>query len=71
MMSGPLSISERSLYLVTGNTHKVEELRRLLPDLPLLSLREHPLPAEPVEDGETFIENSLIKSLAGLKHARL
>ena len=63
-------MSSRQLYLVTGNAHKVQEFERLLPGRALLSLRDHPLPSEPVEDGETFTANSLIKSLAGLEHAR-
>lgn len=61
---------ERALYVVTGNAHKVEEFERLLPFGGLRSLRDHPLPFEPIEDGVTFIENSLIKSRAGLAHAR-
>lgn len=60
---------QRSLYLVTGNAHKVEECTRLLSPYPLLSLRDYPLPSEPVEDGQTFVANSLIKSRAGLAHA--
>lgn len=62
--------SGRSIYLITGNLHKVEEFKRLLPTMNLLSLKEHPLPHEPVEDADTFIGNALIKSLTGLRHAR-
>lgn len=60
---------DRSLYLITGNLHKVEEFSRLLPQHRFLSLQDHPLPHEPIENGKTFTENSLIKSLAGLQNA--
>lgn len=53
------------ILLATGNSHKTRELRRILGDLPVelldLSCIE-PRPEEPVEDGETFLDNALIKS---------
>jgi XTP/dITP diphosphohydrolase len=52
-------------YLVaTGNPHKTEAIRGILSDYPitLTDLTENdPIP-EPVEDGETFLANALIKS---------
>jgi XTP/dITP diphosphohydrolase len=52
-------------YLVaTGNRHKTEAIRGILADYPitLTDLTEQaPIP-EPVEDGETFLDNALIKS---------
>ena len=62
--------SKRALYLITGNAHKVEEFKRLLPSVSLVSLREHPLPSEPVESEPTFVGNALIKSSAGLENAQ-
>lgn len=62
-------------YLVaTGNRHKTEAIRGILAEYPvtLTDLTEHaPIP-EPAEDGETFLDNALIKSryysrITGLK----
>ena len=53
------------ILLATGNPHKTEELRRILADLPVelvdLSSFDPPIP-EPVEDGDTFLDNAFIKS---------
>lgn len=52
------------LVLATHNAHKVEELRRILGDvLDGIDLIGYDGP-EPVEDGETFEENALIKARA-------
>ncbi|HEY9477637.1 MAG TPA: RdgB/HAM1 family non-canonical purine NTP pyrophosphatase [Microbacteriaceae bacterium] len=52
------------LVLATHNAHKVEELRRILaPQFPGLELVGYDGP-EPVEDGDTFAENALIKARA-------
>ena len=52
------------LVLATHNAHKVEELRRILGDeLEGIELIGYDGP-EPVEDGETFEENALIKARA-------
>jgi XTP/dITP diphosphohydrolase len=52
------------LVLATHNAHKVEELRRILGDqLEGIELIGYDGP-EPVEDGETFQENALIKARA-------
>ena len=67
MNRGPI---KRALYLITSNAHKVEEFKRLLPSVSLVSLREHPLPSEPVESEPTFVGNALIKSGAGLENAQ-
>jgi len=55
------------VILATSNLHKVREMRELLPGLEL-----EPLPADyesPVEDGESFEANALIKARAA--HAAL
>lgn len=53
-------------YLVaTGNRHKTEAIRGILAEYPitLTDLTEQtPAIPEPVEDGETFLDNALIKS---------
>jgi XTP/dITP diphosphohydrolase len=55
------------LILATANLHKVGEMRELLPGIPL-----EPLPdgyESPVEDGDSFEANALIKARAA--HAKL
>lgn len=51
-----------AVKLVSGNEHKLRELRALLPDweIELLETEE-----EPVEAGETFYENALAKARFG------
>src|SRR3990170_798859 len=52
------------LVLATSNAHKIEELRRILgPQLKGIELVGiGDVAPEPVEDGETFAENALIKA---------
>lgn len=52
-------------YLIaTGNPHKVEAIRRILAEfgLELAGLSEFPPMEEPIEDGDSFLSNALIKS---------
>lgn len=59
------------IVLATHNAHKVEELRRILgPDLGPFELVSYDGP-EPVEDGESFAENALIKARAAALHTGL
>lgn len=59
------------LLLATHNSHKVEELRRILgPLLEGIDLAGYDGP-EPVEDGATFQENALIKARAAFAHTGL
>jgi XTP/dITP diphosphohydrolase len=59
------------IVLATHNAHKVEELRRILgPALAGLELVAYDGP-EPVEDGETFEANALIKARAAAAHTGL
>lgn len=52
-----------ALVIATGNVKKLVELRRILHglDVDLVSMTDLGLP-EPVEDGDTFAENALIKA---------
>lgn len=68
-----------TLVLATHNAHKVEELRRILGPLlgpsaasgePGIELVGYDGP-EPVEDGETFEANALIKARAAFAHTGL
>ena len=59
------------LVLATHNAHKVEELRTILSaDLEGIELIAYDGP-DPVEDGETFAENALIKARAASAHTGL
>ncbi len=59
------------VVLATHNTHKVEELRRILgPSLDGLELVAYDGP-EPIEDGDTFEANALIKARAAAAHTGL
>jgi XTP/dITP diphosphohydrolase len=59
------------LVLATHNAHKVEELRRILGE----SLGDNEIVAydgpEPIEDGDTFEANALIKARAAFEHTGL
>ena len=59
------------LVLATHNAHKVDELRRILgPSLDGIELVAYDGP-EPVEDGDTFEANALIKARAAAAHTGL
>ncbi|TQL47471.1 XTP/dITP diphosphohydrolase [Homoserinimonas aerilata] len=61
----------RTLVLATHNDHKVAELRRILgPQLDGIELLGYDGP-EPVEDGDTFEANALIKARAAHAHTGL
>lgn len=55
------------VVVATGNAHKLDEIGRLLaaaaPDLTLVPMGELGVPS-PVEDGDTFADNALIKARA-------
>ena len=55
----------RRVVVATGNAHKLTEIRAILAGLPvtLVAMSEFDLPA-PVEDGDTFEANALIKARA-------
>lgn len=59
------------IVLATGNAHKVAELRAILgPLLPGVELLPYDGPS-PVEDGDTFVANALIKARAAAAHTGL
>lgn len=61
----------RKIVLATHNAHKVVELRKILGEqLECIELIGYDGP-EPVEDGETFAENALIKARAAFGHTGL
>jgi XTP/dITP diphosphohydrolase len=54
------------LLLASRNPNKLRELREALPDWEVELIE---MPEEPVEDGETFLDNARIKALQGRAHA--
>jgi XTP/dITP diphosphohydrolase len=64
-------MSERTVVLATHNAHKVAELQRILGDaLGGIELIAFDGP-EPIEDGDTFAANALIKARAAVAHTGL
>jgi XTP/dITP diphosphohydrolase len=64
-----VTTAPRQLVLATHNAHKVEELRRILgPRLGGIELLAYDGP-EPVEDGDTFQANALIKARAAFEYS--
>lgn len=69
--AGPVDDGPVRLVLATHNAHKVAELRRILgPGLQGIELVGFTGP-DPVEDGETFEANALIKARAAAEHTGL
>lgn len=64
-------MSPARLVVATGNRHKLEELRSLLPGLPLVGLDAFPGAPEPVEDAPDFAGNAIIKARAAHAHTGL
>lgn len=54
------------VVLASGNAHKLEELRRILPELELQALGRDDAPPE---DGDTYEENARGKARWGRRHA--
>lgn len=57
---------DKRIIFATGNPGKMKEVRMILEDLnlPVLSMKEAGITADIVEDGETFVENAVIKAKA-------
>ena len=51
----------KELILASNNAHKVEEIKSILEDYSILTLKDINYTEEIVEDGTTFEENALIK----------
>ena len=54
----------KKLILASNNDHKIKEFREIFSDYEILSLNDIGFFDDIVEDGETFLENSLIKCKA-------
>ena len=54
----------KTIVLASNNKHKIEEFKEMLPNYEILALKDIGLFDDIVEDGSTFLENSLIKAKA-------
>lgn len=57
-------MNKKKLYLATGNKHKREEMQQILSDYEIRIPSDDGIEFDPVEDGKSFYENSLIKARA-------
>lgn len=57
-------MGKKKLYLATGNKHKREEMQQILSDYEIRIPSDDGIEFNPVEDGKSFYENSLIKARA-------
>lgn len=57
-------MSKKILYLASGNKHKRQEMQLILPDYEIRIPSDDGIEFDPVEDGKSFYENSLIKARA-------
>lgn len=62
---------KEQLIIATQNAHKLDEFAQLLPEINLCSLCEYPSFVMPPETGDTFLDNSIIKSTAVYRHTNL
>ena len=60
-----------TLLIATQNAHKLAEFSQLLPGVKLTSLRAHSSFVMPDETGESFLDNSIIKSSAAHSYTNL
>ncbi|MBQ8468928.1 MAG: RdgB/HAM1 family non-canonical purine NTP pyrophosphatase [Clostridia bacterium] len=54
----------KTIVLASNNKHKISEFKEMLPDFKVLALKDVGFFEDIVEDGTTFLENSLIKARA-------
>ena len=59
----------KELILASNNAHKVEEIKSILEDYSILTLKDINYTKEIVEDGSTFEENALIKARTICKYS--
>lgn len=52
----------KKIVLASNNEHKIKEFRKILSNYEILALKDIDFNDDIVEDGETFLDNSLIKA---------
>ena len=60
----------KKIVLASNNKHKIKEFREILTDYEIVSLEDIGFLDDIVEDGDSFLENSLIKAKAVDKHLK-
>ena len=60
----------KKIVLASNNKHKVKEIKEILSDYDILTLNDISFYDDIVEDGETFLDNALIKAKAISKYIR-
>ena len=55
-------MKEKTLIVASNNAKKIEEIKNILPEFKIVTLKEIGFDQEIVEDGSTFRENALIKA---------
>ena len=66
---GGVIVNVLRIYIATTNSHKVEEIREIAPEW--TEILPSPEKIEVIEDGETFLENSVKKAIAYGKKLKL
>lgn len=59
----------KELILASNNAHKVEEIKSILDDYKILTLKDIGYYEDIIEDGTTFEENALIKARTIAKYS--
>ena len=57
----------QTVFLASSNANKLEEIKRLLPHLEILSAADIGKYDAPIEDGDSFADNALIKAKYGVQ----
>ena len=57
----------KTIVVASNNLHKINEFKTILKDYNILTLKDIGFEEEIIEDGKTFLENSLIKARAVTK----
>ena len=60
----------KKIVLASNNKHKVKEIKEILSDYDILTLNDISFYDDIVEDGETFLDNALIKAKEISKYIR-
>lgn len=56
-----------AILIATRNAHKLQEIREMLPGVEIIGTDAFPQVPDPIEDGETFEANAIIKATAWAK----
>ena len=54
----------KKIIVASNNKHKIQEIKEILKEYNVVSLKEEGIDIDPEENGTTFIENSYIKAKA-------